>query len=220
MKIAIQASAVILGLSLLSPIGTSTADAATRTPETSLIKGHARTVGGGNVAGIKITVLRGNKAVARDTSDAKGYFSIKVKPGTYKVRLSDPQHRYIDYTLPRDGSSFPFEAGRQNRLTGKLVPASSITGKVFSDAGIPLKRITVEAISNGKVVQETVSNASGKYFLKGLPAGEYLVRYSDMEGSYLEESWGEDLTPGVASSIILNPGSKKSGTSAHLARTD
>jgi hypothetical protein len=97
-------------------------------------------------------------------------------------------------------------------MSAQAADPAAITGKVYSDAGTLLKDITIQAVNGSNVVKTTTSNSSGKYYLTGLPAGTYTIKYSDTHKRYLTEYYGDAATVATAKTLTVAAGEKRTGT--------
>lgn len=67
----------------------------------------------------------------------------------------------------------------------EAAPATaSITGKALSNSGEKLKGLTVQAKSTKGVLYTTTTDAKGRFYLTGLDAGTYGIKFSDRVGLY------------------------------------
>lgn len=101
-------------------------------------------------------------------------------------------------------------------LTAQAADSGQITGRVRADNGTVIKGVTVDAISGGVVVKSTTSNSSGAYYLKGLAGATYILKYTDKQGRFLSEYFGDVTTADAATPIVLHDGEKRTGTSDRL----
>jgi hypothetical protein len=100
-------------------------------------------------------------------------------------------------------------------LSAQAADTASITGKVYSDNGTPVKNVTVEAVSGDTVLKSTTSDAKGAYYLRGLAAGTYTLKYSDVAKRYLTDYFGDDAAA-EPQKITVTDGEKRSGTTESL----
>jgi hypothetical protein len=100
-------------------------------------------------------------------------------------------------------------------ISAQAADNAAITGKVYSDNFTPVKNVTVEALIGTTVVKTTKSDAKGAYYLRGLAAGTYTLKYSDSTARYLTDYFGDDAAA-TPQAITLTAGEKRSGTSENL----
>ncbi|WP_207556138.1 MSCRAMM family protein [Intrasporangium flavum] len=156
---------------------------------------------GAPIAGACVDVFRLPVAdwvdtVASACTDDTGAYSVAVPDeGSFGVRFSDPDGRYVAEV--HDGASdaahaTPVElhAGDTSTIDASLAPAATITGlAVDAKLGTPLEGACPEAYVGhagarveGQVA--TCSDASGRWSIRGLPAGSYALHLGMGYGPY------------------------------------
>jgi hypothetical protein len=181
--------------------------AASAATSTGTVKGHVRDIDGHRLKGITVALWHGGSLVAKDTTDSKGYFTVKARGNSYVVKFSDPDK---DYVAEQSGS-FTLKRGASRVVNGELDDAAAITGTVLSDNGTRVNDLDVTATGAAGTFT-TSTNRSGNYYLKGLPAGSYSLEYSDDDHDrYLTEYYLDAATPAAATAITVDAGEKRRG---------
>src|SRR5215472_4279899 len=130
---------------------------------------------------------------------SRGRYSIRnLAPGQYQLDFGCGGGRYADqwYANEPDAATakvLDLSAGTTSGINAVLQPAGSITGKVTSKSGRPLKGICVSATNTrdlssaaaifigGSFGQAT--NAEGVYKVSGLAAGSYDIEFTDCQSA-------------------------------------
>jgi hypothetical protein len=136
-------------------------------------------------------VVQGGQTELKAVSDANGLFTLRgVPPGTQEVRAQ--LEGYFGPAVGGQHSQTRTEpvtvtANQATNVQLALIPAGSISGRVFDDAGQPMANIPVEALRRGYFDGEPVFQSMGRYVttddrgqyrLFRLPPGEYVVGMS------------------------------------------
>ena len=147
------------------------------------------------------------------TTDDSGRFSFhEVPPGRYRFEVSRPGFlpaKTVWQNNARLPEAFLFENDAEG-LSVKLLPATTITGKVRHHDGEPAARVGVEAwrehwVRNRhafEMARSTITDDRGEYRLTGLPPGRYYIAAvaAPFRGNEdVDEQWVRD------SSGVLRP---------------
>jgi hypothetical protein len=141
------------------------------------------------LAGMTVRLMRDQKFAFTTTTTPDGKFSLeKVTPGTYRlVATSAAGYIPAEYGQRSPtglGLSFDLAAGQ--KMTGiqlAMIPAGSISGRVYDRDGEPVGKAQVHAMrsiyKDGRrtltIVQAVETNDRGEYRLFWLPPGRYYV---------------------------------------------
>lgn len=104
-------------------------------------------------------------------------------------------------------------------------PNASITGRVLTNGGEVLKGVTVQAKSTKGALYTTSSDSKGRFYLTGLKAGTYGVKFSDRVGLFpcvetacfikgVTEWLGDSPSFSESNKITLSAGEKHTGVRA------
>lgn len=140
---------------------------------------------------------------------ANGDFSIAVRPGTYRLCVEDPQHRYVADCLGGGTPGYPDTYHRIDVAAGQVIgnlaialqpfgAQGSISGRISEPDGSALfawldgsgnftERGSVYAV-NASGSHRADPAADGTYSLPNLPVGSYKLRYTTFWGQY-KEGW-------------------------------
>jgi hypothetical protein len=175
-------------------------------PEGGTVSGQVLDVQGDPLAGVLVVALS-EATVSHAYTDPSGLFSIPgVAPGPCIVRAwtFDPRSTYQEMQpLFAPGVPVASEATRYDVRSGEtttgvvlvLREGGVITGALESTDGEPLERIRVEAVSldSGEVFWS--KSVAGRYAIRGLPPGSYLLSARRGLSPFLDTYW-----PGVLDS--------------------
>ena len=122
------------------------------------------------------------------TTDSGGRFTLDdIEPGSYRVivyRNGYVRQEYGGQEAGRTGILLEVVAGQQLELAFDMVPAATISGRVYDHEGEPMANVTVQALqfrfgSDGErrltPFQGVSTNDLGEYRLYWLDPGEYFV---------------------------------------------
>jgi hypothetical protein len=149
--------------------------------------------------------------VADDTTDASGVYRIGgLVAGDYKLRFRDINGIYItEYydDKPDFASADPVSvtAGMTSTANAQLVQGGVISGVVTAEgSGAPLGNVDVDVYeaSSGDYVADDTTDASGVYHIGGLVAGDYKLRFRDINEVYLTEYY--DDKPSLDSADLVS----------------
>ena len=154
-----------------------------------------------------------------------GDYDIPLADGAYRVEFRDIDGAYVseyyddartlelaeDVDVSLDAPATGIDA--------ILAEAGRITGEVTDDSSDPLADITVTAeTASGERIATTSTNGGGGYELNGLPAGSYVLEFSDRENfEYVAEFYDDAATFEEADPVTVTAGGTSSGNHAELA---
>ena len=136
-------------------------------------------------------------------------------PGSYRVQAGAGESDYVVvYYVSQSESSYdsnraafvPVEAGLDTSgIDLHLFVGGSITGQVTAEGGAPLESVSIAARRiEGDYWTGAVTDADGRYALRGLPSGSYEVRVNQRTGAYGNQYYptpvavtSPDETPGI-----------------------
>ena len=163
-----------------------------------------------------------------------GIYSVTALPaGLYRVCVT-PYNIYY-YPSPtlaecydnlaasvEDAQDVPVIAGEVtpniNFVLGDSADLATLGGQVTSSAGNPLNQIAVTIQPrNGYGLYNTETDSSGHYKMAGLPPGDYIVRFTDAQGHYLDQYYNNTNRPEFADRITLEPKAQRLNVDARLA---
>jgi hypothetical protein len=141
---------------------------------------------GSPILGAKVSLMvigRGG-IVGSDTSDAAGHYEIRVPPEKYSAQATKDGFVTKNY---KDVADFPVieaDAGKEAVADFRMIPGSTISGKITDMNGSPIPNVGVMAnvkrYLQGKVDlwlrASTHTNAQGEYRLANLPSGRYFLQ--------------------------------------------
>jgi len=139
----------------------------------TLVSGNVTDVGGGPIAGVRITMRRGNMFARSAHNDE--IVAMTGEDGTYKMTLADGDWNatatHDDYT--HGTKSFRL-AGTAMKVDFVLVPGATIRGQVVTRDGQPLAGAVVNTHAERRRFESfatATADADGKFTLKGLGTG-------------------------------------------------
>lgn len=197
---------VLTGIALLLPALTTPATAVATGGVKGTISSH-----GTVLPGLKVELTRADydsdhydTIASRTTSSAGAYAFSGLQQSDqwgdryrYRIKVSDPASKFV--TTVRNFTMVP---GAVVTRDATLYPAGALTGKVLRadgaaptttrvhligpklDIGTPDKPISAYDDDRGVA-------ADGTYLFKGLPAGQYTVRYADASGTYIDQCYDD-----------------------------
>ncbi|WEO77971.1 carboxypeptidase regulatory-like domain-containing protein [Cryobacterium sp. SO2] len=159
-------------------------------------------------------------------TDAQGRYSIPgLAAGNYTLRFtswgtSDISEWWDNKPTQYTATTFAVAAGAT--VTGKdagLTAGATLTGQVVADDdGTPVSTGWVEALAaDGHQVLSVSTDESGNYSLTGLPAGEYVLTFSDYNQRYTQEWWNNQTSFESAQHITVAAGATITDLNAGLA---
>src|SRR5262249_37036632 len=108
---------------------------------------------------------------------ADGRFSIsKIAPGKYELFVERQGYAPLAGDQDRKPLELELKSGEDVDLALQLVPYAVISGRVLDAKGIPVERVTVEAVGGGGSPYPAVTDDQGRFRMGRLRAGRYLVR--------------------------------------------
>jgi hypothetical protein len=200
---------------------------ATLVPETVIT---GRVMAGGmplSYATVKTFTAAGVE-VSHIEADAGGQYAVRdLPPGSYYLQFSSPHvgnwaSEWWSDRPTRAGSTAVTLAVGQTRsgLDVILAPGASISGTVdFDGPSLPLGSTRVQAIdSAGAVAAETYvsSSWSNTFSLRGLPAGDYRLRFLGEATVFATEWWDDSVDEPGSQVISLLAGQQQTGVDATL----
>jgi hypothetical protein len=162
---------------------------------------------------------RGDFADAQATGKTGTYKVGGLPAGNYVVSFSDcPRSDYLPQIYKNAGSTRTATlvavtlGTNMPNINASLTLGGQVTGMVTDTANTVLPNICVVAVqaSTGAVVDSTQTNTSGAYLLDQLPAGKYLVEFSDCNG-------GNHLAATTANQVTVTNGATTSGINTALS---
>jgi len=123
-------------------------------------------------------------------TNAKGVASLKVPAGKYTITLATYRTKYEYAVTSKD--YIAISRGQVKTIGMKLLKGAIITGKVKKTNGKALKGADVVATDNkGIVYGRTTTDKNGKYIMRGLPTGKYVIVFN-------ERTWADPKNATVA----------------------
>jgi YVTN family beta-propeller protein len=166
------------------------------------------------LAGVSVALVdpASGNVIATTTTNTNGDYSFTVPPGTYRVVVTDTQHRLDNYavgpitgntadsyskaqpwnvTVPASGTDYRGDFGYV-----KSVPLGTIGNQIWVESdgdGVfepangesGVEGVTVNLYLNGQLYATTTTGAAGDYVFTSLPAGSYTVAVTDVYGILL-----------------------------------
>jgi len=147
--------------------------------------------------------------VGQAFTNASGYWSINLTPGTYKVFYFAAEyndaHPTASYVSRYYGDGMDFDAATPVVVDSEvtttvdtvLEPASYISGSV-SFGGAPVQGLTVNVYLDGELMAGRDTDSDGNYIIPGLAPGDYVVEfdsywYNDENGTNLVTEYYENV---------------------------
>ncbi len=224
----------------LADIDVALADGATISGR---VTAHAGAVG---LDGIDVKIYRRNDYQDWDsweniwsantyTHGESGDYTLRgLPPGIYRVKFSDQRGTYAGEFYNNGGS---FEAGQNLELSEgvklggidvSLADGATISGRVTAmNGGQSLGAVEIEVYryeaSNTSwnwmepINGISVTDSTGGYSIKGLPAGIYRLLYRDSSGAYAQEYYNDALSIHTAQSVELEEGDQAIDRNVALA---
>ncbi|WP_022879971.1 carboxypeptidase regulatory-like domain-containing protein [Microbacterium sp. B19] len=104
-------------------------------------------------------------------------------------------------------------------INASLQAGASLSGRVQIPSGATEKAVQVAAYSTSDesvAVGASSIDVTGRYVIRGLPAGSYLVRFSPWDSSLLPQWWKDAAVIGSATSVTLARGEARDGIDATI----
>jgi hypothetical protein len=146
---------------------------------------------------IRTPVVDWPETAGQACTDASGHYEADLWDGvgTFTARISDPEGRFVqeyydDHAVLADADSFTVSRGTPTVVDAALAAGSTITGlAVDAKLGTPLAGACPDAWVGHAGAQvegqvPTCSDASGRWSIRGLPAGSYAVHLGMGQGPY------------------------------------
>jgi hypothetical protein len=187
-----------------------------------IIAGRVTNMSGEVLAGICVEVRAVGEGGAffstSATTLANGRYSIPMVPaGIYAVGFSNCSDKRANYAPQWSGGSATYSSAEGVAVRGakttqgvnaKMPAGGSISGRVTSTKGRPLKGICISTSSQNGSTGSATTSADGSYSVFNLPTGAYTVTFCGNTAGYVSQSYDDDLA---------NPVSVVAGqTSAHV----
>ncbi|WP_307097445.1 carboxypeptidase regulatory-like domain-containing protein [Arthrobacter sp. V1I9] len=180
--------------------------------------------------GTDLTSVYVNVSAADHSSSLSGrvnydgsYLVRGLPAGAYKVQFSGSGAGLLDQ-WHANASSFEtatpltLAAGQDlTEIDATLVKGASISGTVTAPAGVDLSGVSVQVRSlEGSTGFNTQVNRSGKYTVRGLPAGTYKVQFSGFASGTLDQWYAEASTFESATAVTVTASQDLTGIDAEL----
>lgn len=193
-----------------------------------VITGRVTDEAGNPIAGATVGAFATDVRFA--TTDASGeYRIVGLATDAYVVSFTPPQGANFVGEHYRDAPDYSAAESvnvvqRQtvSRIDAALAAGGIIEGVVTDEQGNPIEGIAVFAFGAG----DTVTDASGRYQIVGLPTGGYNVQFSPVPpgespmppvGNYAPEFYDDAATQEAATLVLVTQGQTTAGIDAALA---
>lgn len=187
------------------------------------IAGTVTDTDGTPLAGVTVETASENGEFARsaETDDSGNYVVRGLAAGTYRVVFRDYTAR--GRAAASYGSLVTVTVGAQTGdIDARLGPGGSISGRVTDEHGTPLAAISVAVVLRGaaEIVAYGETGDDGRYVVRGLPAGSYVVGFADDSSrGMLAEYYREAYVAGHASLVAVTAGADTGQIDEVLATT-
>ena len=227
LTVAVSSAAVAL-------LGLGSVPAAQAAPKAQ-ISGTVTDAEGAGITGIVVTALEydgdGGWAVVADTTTKKnGTYTIKnLPPATYTVEFRDDDGTYVDeyYDDQRDiedANDVPVAAGQSvSNIDAELEQTGFVSGTVTDEQGEPISNIFIDFYSldedgfpSGEGFGGT-TNDLGRYHVPFVAPGEYIIGFTDLSGTYVNEYYDDQLSIFDGELVAVTAGADTTGIDAELA---
>jgi len=163
-----------------------------------------------NVAGMKVKIAGADKTYEA-TTDKNGVYEIYgVVPGRYTIETEPPSGFRIRFPIPfgpavlPEGESVGIDL-KPNGSTGAdfiISSDSTITGRVLDPAGAPIANVCVDLVPSNSTGNRSFriddcTNQDGRYQLKQVPPGDYLIVVNRAKKPSAGEPYPRSFYPGV-----------------------
>ncbi len=155
--------------------------------------------------------------VASDSTDEKGAFVLPVGTNPVRIRAQGTGPLVAEWynDKPTLESADPVTGSAAGTAIAiALGGGGVITGRVTSDAGVPLEFVRVSAGGH-----DDLTNALGVFAIEDVPSGSYTVSFYDPIEEYLGERFNnipDSDTTSVPAPVVVNPGQVVAGIDATL----
>lgn len=150
------------------------------------IKGKVLAASGEPAAGVQVTAENDEHAAAWDaTTAADGTYAMRVAPNRdYVVRFTDGHLvQYAPATLDREQAThYVVRAGRTIRVSDRLLPAASLTGRLVDAAGAPVADAEVHVVTMNAQDFQATTDGDGRYRIDKLAPGAVKVYFRLADG--------------------------------------
>jgi hypothetical protein len=188
------------------------------------------------IAGMKVKIVGADKTY-EVTTDKNGVYEIYgLAPGRYTLQAEPPSGLRIRFPVPFGPTDLPESESvalvlRPNASTGSDFVVSSdstISGKVLDPAGEPIPNICVDLVPasgppNRPFRIDDCTKQDGRYQLKQVPPGDYLIRVNRPKQPSASEPYPTSFYPGVlvrnrATVVTMSQGAKLDGYDIRIPR--
>ena len=145
----------------------------------------------------------------RGYTDMMGNFRIEILRGIYDLTASRDGHAPYQKEINLINGSIDLN------ITLRKMDFAIVTGNVKDRSGRGIEGVKVEFTKQGKVVEETTTDADGNYYME-LPAGSYIIRFNKKgyKGDTSDSLRVEEGEEKVMSDLILQEEEKTVSQSA------
>ena len=221
-----SAAVALLGLGAAPP-----ASAAPR----GQISGTVTDAGGAGVKGVTVTAYDSDSGEfgAQTTTKKNGSYTLKkLDAADYTVEFMDNTDQplyateyYDDQTAFEDADPVTVGAGQTvSGVDAALARFGTISGRVTDEQGNPIGGIFIDVLrvtDDGPPFESpggTVTAPDGTYRFPFVPPGDsYVVGFNDLDGTYVNEYYDDELSIFDAELITVTAGGVTSGIDAELA---
>ncbi|WP_164020500.1 carboxypeptidase regulatory-like domain-containing protein [Pyxidicoccus trucidator] len=190
-------------------------------PRASAVTGRITDPKGLPLRGLELSLVRptpkGDTLQEQTRTDADGRFLLHATdPGDHRIDVRESRQR---------STSFPVRAPAEDvRLS--LTPGPSVKGTVVDVDGLPLEdcRVELHDPSTGayqELLRAEYTDARGRFHLRGVKPGHYVVRASLRSQGFIRDTWREvDLRDGEALEVELRMRPERSLSGIVVDRAD
>jgi hypothetical protein len=180
-RIALVLVAVLAVAGLALPATAASASTTTGTIRVQLAKPNGADW---HSKGFVVTASGMTKNVYKEAkTNTNGVAVFKVPQGKYTIAVATYRTKYQYAPVSQD--YIKISRGQVKTIGMKMYVGGTVSGRVKSAAGKPLKNATVAATNNkGVILGSTKTDSQGKYKLRGLATGKYVIMFN-------ERSWAD-----------------------------